>query len=126
MPRWTTDELTKVGQAEELELSMRRPDGTWRPPVTIWVVRSGDNLYIRSAHGRDNGWFRHALASPHGHIAAGGVAKDVTVVEPTDDVHSALDAAYHAKYASQPPAYVAPVTDAISATATFRIEPREA
>lgn len=122
MAGWTNDELVKVGTAEELEVSTRRPDGTWHPPVTIWVVRAGDDLYIRSAHGRGNGWFRHALADPHGRISSGGVEKDVTFVEPTDDVHRTLDAAYRTKYASQPPAYVAPVTDATSATATFRLD----
>lgn len=126
MPSWTNEELSTIGDAEELEVSTLRPDGTLRPPVTIWVVRTGDNLYVRSAHGRGNGWFRHALAEPRGRIKAGGIKKDVTFVEPFDDVHSALDAAYRAKYANQPPAYVAPVTDATSAAATFRLDPREA
>lgn len=95
---WTDDELKRVGDADELQVSSYRSDGTLRPFVTIWVARTGDNLYIRSAYGRENGWYRRAVTSGRGQIRAGGVEKDVTFVEPTEDVHSALDDAYHAKY----------------------------
>ncbi|WP_418606369.1 DUF2255 family protein [Georgenia sp. SUBG003] len=45
--------------------------------MTIWHVRSGDAVYIRSAHGPDNGWFRRAMAAGTG-IRSGGVERDVT------------------------------------------------
>jgi hypothetical protein len=51
MTAWTSDELTKIGAAEELQLASRRPDGTLRNPVTMWVVRHGDCLYVRSVNG---------------------------------------------------------------------------
>ena len=51
---WTSDDLDRIGNAEELQLASRRPDGTLRPYVTIWVVRSGEDLYIRSAYGDRN------------------------------------------------------------------------
>ncbi len=51
MTTWTNDELTKIGTAEELQIAARRGDGTLRNPVTIWVVRLGDDLYIRSVKG---------------------------------------------------------------------------
>lgn len=35
MATWTTEELTRIGDAEELELSSLRADGTLRPYVTI-------------------------------------------------------------------------------------------
>src|ERR687888_2501515 len=38
---WTSGELTKIGETDELELASRRRDGTLRSPVTIWVVRVG-------------------------------------------------------------------------------------
>jgi hypothetical protein len=60
MTAWTDDELTRVGGADELQITSRRPDGTLRPYVTIWVVRADDDLYVRSAYGKDNGWFRRA------------------------------------------------------------------
>ena len=48
MPTWTNDELAKIGAAEELEIASLRRDGTLRNPVTIWVVRVGDDLCVRS------------------------------------------------------------------------------
>lgn len=52
MSTWTSDELRRVGEAEELRIAPRRHDGTLRKPVTIWVVRVGDDLYVRSYRGR--------------------------------------------------------------------------
>ena len=52
MMRWTNDELDKIGIADELEIAPLRRDGTLRTPVTIWVVRHGDDLYVRSYRGR--------------------------------------------------------------------------
>jgi hypothetical protein len=37
---WASDELDKIGAAEELHLSSVRRDGTLRRPVTMWVVRA--------------------------------------------------------------------------------------
>lgn len=126
MTSWTQEELSRIGRAEELEVSSLRADGSLRPFVTIWAVRSGDEIYIRSAYGRDNGWFRRALADPRGRVRAGGVEKDVTFEEPGSDVHGAIDAAYHAKYDRYGPAIVGTVVGAAAAAATFRLVPRDA
>ena len=56
MSAWTPDELTRIGRADELEIGSRRPDGTLRPYVTVWTVRAGDDIYVRSAYGYDNPW----------------------------------------------------------------------
>lgn len=97
MTMWTNDELSKIGAAEELEIATLRRDGTRRKPVTIWVVLTGDNLYIRSVNGRGGSWFRGAQDCHEAHIEAGGVEKDVRLVE-TDEQSDAIDAAYRAKY----------------------------
>ncbi|WP_349903506.1 DUF2255 family protein [Parafrigoribacterium humi] len=120
---WTTDQLGRIGAADELEVASRRADGSLRSFVTIWVVRSGDAIYIRSAHGPENPWFRRALASGTGRIRAGGVERDVTFAVPAADVRAALDAAYRSKYASYPVEYVNPVADDLAATATLVITP---
>jgi hypothetical protein len=52
MTTWTTDELNKIGTADELEIAPLRRDGTQRNPVSIWVVRLNDDLYVRSYKGR--------------------------------------------------------------------------
>jgi hypothetical protein len=54
MTAWTDEELDRVGQAQELQLASARKDGSLRPYVTMWVVRVGDDLYVRSAYVPDN------------------------------------------------------------------------
>src|SRR3954453_20009672 len=54
MRAWTEDDLTRIGGSVELQIASRWPDGTLRPYVTIWVVRAGDDLYVRSAYGSTN------------------------------------------------------------------------
>jgi hypothetical protein len=48
---WTDDELSRVGAADELEVAPVGPDGNPRRPVPVWVVRVGDDLYLRSWRG---------------------------------------------------------------------------
>jgi hypothetical protein len=48
MPGWTPGELDRIGRADELELASERRNGSLRDPVTMWVVRDGDDLYVRS------------------------------------------------------------------------------
>jgi hypothetical protein len=68
-------------------------------PVTIWVVRVGDDLYIRSVYGRGSGWFRGTQTHHEGQIRAGGISKNVTFVEESDpSVHEQINAAYRTKY----------------------------
>src|SRR5436189_3358737 len=99
MATWSKDELDKIGGADELQIAPRRRDGTLRTPVTIWVVRVGDNLYVRSYKGQDGAWFRAAHVRHDGRIRAGGVEKDVTFVEETDSgINDQIDAAYRTKY----------------------------
>lgn len=123
MTAWRGDELIAVGDADEVQIASRRPDGTVRPFVTIWVVRVGAEIYVRSAHGRDNPWFRRALASGSGRIEADGVTRDVTFEEPDEDadLDAAIDAAFHAKYDHYGAALVDPVVSAESERATLRI-----
>ena len=58
MNTWNDDELSRIGNAEELQLASRRSDGSLRPYVTMWVVRADDDLYVRSAYGPNNHWYR--------------------------------------------------------------------
>jgi hypothetical protein len=95
---WTADELGTVDAADELRLASRRRDGTLRSPVTIWVVRHDDDLYVRSVKGRAGSWFRGTQVRHEGRISAGGVEKDVTFVDPDDDVIDQIDDAYRRKY----------------------------
>jgi len=123
---WTGDELATIGRAEELGLASLRGDGTLRPYVTMWVVRAGDELYVRSARGPAGGWYVRALRAGAGRIRAGGLERDVVfVVEPAGlDAHAGIDAAYHAKYDRYGPAIVGSVVGEKAHEVTLRLLPR--
>lgn len=123
MSAWTPDQLQRIGAATELELASRRPDGTPRPYVTMWVVRNADSLYVRSAHGPDNPWYRRALRSGRGHLRAGGVEADVTFAGAVGDDQAAIDDAYHTKYDSYGPRIVGTVVGPDAHGVTIRLEP---
>jgi hypothetical protein len=105
---WTAEELDRIGGAEELEIAPRRRDGLLHRPLPIWVVRVGDDLFIRSWRGADGGWYRAAEATHQAHISAGGVDKDITLSDAGDEHNDAVDAAYHTKY-SRHSGYVEPM-----------------
>jgi hypothetical protein len=126
MTTWTEDELSRLGGAEEVQISTRRDDGSLRPYVTIWIVRVGSELYIRSAYGPTNPWYRRALATRVGRIRAGGLERDVAFEQPGWDVHDAVDGAYHAKYDRHGPAIVGTVVGEKAAGVTLRLLPRPA
>lgn len=124
---WATADLDRVGRADELRISSTRPDGTDRPFVIIWGVRVGDRLYVRSAYGTDNPWYRRALRSGTGRIKAGGVEREVgfTRVDPAStDIQSAVDAAYHAKYDRYGAQIVGTVVGSTAHQSTLRVDPR--
>jgi hypothetical protein len=124
MSEWTSDELGRIGEAEELQLASLRRDGTLRPYVTMWAVRAGDDIYVRSAYGPDNPWFRRAKASGAGRMRASGLEWDVTFAEAAPGVHAAIDAAYHSKYDRYGPRIVGSVVGPNAEAVTIRIVPR--
>jgi len=123
MTAWTADELARIGPATELDIASRRPDGTLRPFVTIWVVRVGDDVYVRSAYGYANPWFQRALASGEGRIRAGGVEREVAFEVPGGSMDADVSAAYHAKYDRYGPTIVGTVVSAEAARSTLRLAP---
>jgi len=120
---WTSDELNKIGSTDELQIASVRSDETLRKPVTIWVVRHGDDLYVRSVNGRTATWFRGTEDRHEAHVSAGGVDKDVQLIE-TNDHADDIDAAYRAKYNRYPANIVATVLTPQAQAATFRLVPR--
>ena len=121
---WPRDELQRIGDAKELQLASRRPDGSLRPYVTMWVVRAGSDLYVRPAYGPDNPWYRRATASGSGRIRAAGIERDVPFAQASAEVQGDIDAAYHAKYDSYGPRIVGSVTGPDTNRVTIRLVPR--
>jgi hypothetical protein len=121
MSAWKREELDAVGAAEELEVAALGPDGSPRPYTTIWVVRVGDDLYVRSYRGRGGAWYRAARRRPEGRIRAGGVEREVTFDEPVGADHDAIDRAYRTKYARYGGSYVDPMVGPDARAATLRL-----
>lgn len=125
MTTWTSDELAKIGTAEELDVESLRRDGSLRKPVIVWVVRHDDDLYIRSVNGLSAAWFRGVQVRHEGRVRAGGIEKDVAFVDVDDSMDAELDAVYRTKYRR----YAASIVDSIvspgARSATLKLVPRE-
>ena len=125
MATWTNDELDKVGKAEELQIASLRRDGTLQNPVTIWVVRVGDDLYIRSVYGRGSRWFRGTQMRHEGRIRAGGVDKDVSFVDESDpNINEQIDVAYRTKYRRYASSIIDSTLSPEARSATIKLVPR--
>ena len=121
--RWTINDLTRIGDADDLHIAPRRKDGTLRRAVPIWVVRVGDELYVRSWRGDGGRWYRAARASGEGQVSAGGVSKDVALLAAGDEVNDAVDAAFREKYGRYT-GYVEPMVAPQARATTLRLVPR--
>ena len=125
MIAWASEELTRIGNAEELQLASLRRDGTFRNPVTIWVVRVGENLYVRSVNGQAGAWYRGTQVRHAGHIQAGSVVKDVSFVEEADPaINDQIDAAYRTKYRRHSARIVGTILTQEARTSTLKLMPR--
>ncbi|MFJ6130073.1 DUF2255 family protein [Streptomyces griseoviridis] len=123
MTSWNDSDLNGIGAAEELALESERGDGTLRAPVTMWVVRAGDRLYVRSVKGVDGPWYRGARSRDRGRVAAGGVRADVALRDADPDEYGDVDAAYREKYGRYTSIVEHVLTDRARAS-TLRLEPR--
>jgi len=124
MSNWSGDELSKLGDGEEVQIASVRRDGKLGRPVTTWVIRQGDDLYVRSVRGRSGHWFRGVQERHEGRIRAGRVQKDVTFVDGDDAIGDQIDAVYRNKYRR----YTGPILNSVltpaARAATLKIVPR--
>jgi hypothetical protein len=115
-----------MASEDELEVAPRRADGTLRNWVPIWVVCAGGQVYVRTWHRRDTGWFGHALASRSARVRCAGLEVDVTVEDVGDDratLRTEVDAAYQAKYARYGETAVDRMVTDEAAASTLRLTP---
>jgi hypothetical protein len=120
---WTSEELEKIADSDELQIASLRRDGALSKPVTIWVVRHGDDLYVRSAYGPDSAWYRSTQLRHEGHIRSAGIDKNVRFVAADGAVDDAIDAVYRAKYRRYPAVYVEHVVSPDARATTIKLAP---
>ena len=118
----TADELERIAEAEEIEIAPLRRDGTPATSVPIWVVRAGEDLYVRSWRGAGASWFRVAHASHAARVRAGDVEGEVALEDAGEDVNDAVDDAYRSKYGRYP-SFVEPMVAPAARATTFRLVP---
>src|ERR671928_228625 len=76
-----------IGHAGELHVAPLRGDGGRGRAVPVWVVRVGDELYVRSWRGDDGAWYRAATSHRRGHVSSGGVERNVQFADVDDAVN---------------------------------------
>lgn len=124
MKAWTSDELQRIGSAEEMKLSSLRQDGTLRRPVIIWVIHLDNDLYIRCVNGRRGAWFRGTQVRHEGRIRVGNFEKDVCFVDADPEIHDQIDAVYRSKYRRYSVSIINSVLTPQARSATIKIVPR--
>lgn len=125
MHSWNSDQLSRIEDTDELQIQPRHADGTLRKPTTIWVIREGDEVFVRSARGPEGRWLRTAQSSHAGHIRCDGVDADVTLTEIHDaSLNDRIDAAYRTKYARHS-TYVPPMVAEPARATTLKLSPAE-
>jgi len=118
------DKLDKLGGSEEVQIASIGRDGKLGKPVTIWVVRHGDDLYVRSVRGRNAHWFRGTLETHEGQIRAGGIRQEVTFVEADHSIDHEVDAAYRTKYRRYAGSILNSVLTTEARSTTTKLTPR--
>jgi hypothetical protein len=121
---WPADDLEQFGGADEISIRTRRPDGSLRPFVPIWIVAVGEALYVRSYRGTGGAWYQHATQHPVGSIRSGDHHADVTFAPADQTQREAIDAAYRAKYARYGDTYLRPMLADQAVDATLRVVPQ--
>jgi hypothetical protein len=125
MSAWSDDELRRLADAEELDIAPVRRNGELRSATPIWVVRAGDDLYVRAAYGSGSAWYGVARTSRRARIFAGSIERDVAIEDADESVFEAVDAGYRSKYGSRYASIVDTINDAHHRATTLRLVPRK-
>ncbi len=122
MTTWKDRELADIGGANELRIAPMRRDGTLQGRRTIWVVRHGDDVYVRSVNGPGGAWFRGVQARHAGHVSAGAVDADVVFEDADHELDDEIDEEYRHKYGRSSTA-VDHITSLEARSTTIRLVP---
>ena len=124
---WSLDDLDLLGRAGEVEVSSVRRDGSLSRPRTVWIVRVGDQLYLRSVRGPEAAWYRSTRSRHQGRLQAGGSVRDVSWIDidatEHPDIDPAVDAEYARKYRGSRSA-IEHINSPTARTTTMRVDPR--
>jgi hypothetical protein len=95
---WDAATLRDLAHATEVRIEVPAPE---REPirVPVWLVTTGDQLYLRSWKGDAGAWYRRARRFGEGTLLWHGRRYAVRFVPVSDpDIEAAIDKQYLAKY----------------------------
>jgi hypothetical protein len=97
---WTAGELERIGAAPELLIATTRADGSSRGWTPIWVVCVEGQVFVRTWHRRNTGWFGDAVRSGTARLQVPNLEAGITVIDTgaIPALRHRIDAAYRAKY----------------------------
>ncbi|HZA72055.1 MAG TPA: DUF2255 family protein [Propionibacteriaceae bacterium] len=126
MSGWSQADLATIGEADEIEVAPDRADHTAASWVPIWVVRVGDELYVRSFRGPSGSWYRRARDTGHGRIRVAGTERTVVFITAEPSTRTEVDDAYRAKYGRYGSSYITPmISDSVAGTTLRLTAPTE-
>ncbi|TMD43906.1 MAG: DUF2255 family protein [Chloroflexi bacterium] len=124
MAKATGDLVWKVVESDEVDIETRRDAKSPAHRTTIWIVATGDGVYIRSYKAKRGRWYQEALANPlvtvrvgRRHVAARAEP------ETGSRVMREVDAAYREKYGERWPDETAPMLGRSVVATTLRLKP---
>ena len=123
MTGWRADDLIAIGAAETMQIAPDQEDGARGRATTIWVVRVGNDLYVRSYSGPAASWYRRALRGRRGTIRASTLEQRVRFDDAEADVQPQIDAAYRTKYAAHGSSFVKRMVGPAAVATTLRLQP---
>lgn len=98
--RWAPEQLAQVERSPELEVAVRRTDGTLARWTPIWAVVVGEDVYVRTWQRRETGWYGGALRTGVARIRLPGLEAEVRVEPVAQTGRAEVDSAYEAEYGS--------------------------
>lgn len=125
---WSSEQLKRIDESDELQIASRRADGTVRPFVPIWVVSAGGQVYVRTWYRRTTGWFGHVLETGRARVRIPGLEADVVVEDVgagPAELRARVDQAYQAKYGGYGSGSVGQMVADPAAAATLRLTPEQ-
>jgi hypothetical protein len=123
MDGWDERDLDTIGGAQEVDIAPDDQDGSPGPAATIWVVRLGDRMYVRSYRGQRGHWFQRALRAGAGAVRANDIERAVTFEPHGTTDREAIDIAYRTKYRHHARAFVEPMVSDVAAATTTELVP---
>lgn len=124
MTSWDDRSIVVLDDGDEVDIQAKDEAGAYLAPVTIWSVRIGRHVFVRSARGAAGRWYQDLRATGRGRISARGICQDVDAewLDPDSPTQEVIDEAYQRKYGRYG-SIVDAVVGPAAAQVTLRLEP---